>query len=581
MSLYAQKKAKRRTVLLSFFLLFWTSVLCLRLVKLQIFEYPRLRTRVLDQNSDRQPIIPKRGTIFDRRGIILARSIPRKSVYYSPFKDVDGEEHKTAIRRLRPILNLSPSEVADIRGRIDQGKSFIWIKRKIDPEQERAVAALDLEGVGLLEENKRFYPQGRLAPHLLGGVNIDDKGDSGVELKYNSILEGERGERLVLTDAHRRDYRFETLKAPRDGKDLVLTIDETIQYIAQKELEKAALDRKAGWGVAVISVPHTGEILALANYPDFDPNHPPSSLTLTDRIRAIHQQLDPGSTFKIVTASAALESGAVDLDETFDCSAQVIQVGRKTYHDHTRLGVLSFRDVLVHSSNVGTIQAAGKIGEQTLYDTIQRFGFGSRTGIDLPAEEKGLIRPPGQWTKYSRPSLSIGYEISVTPMQLLQMVNIIANTGLYVSPRIVREVRSQRISLDYEEPREVLTARTAAVIRSVMEDVVLAGTGTEAHVEGYSIAGKTGTAQKYIPELGTYSASAHTALFVGFASADRPLFSMIIVIDDPEGPYYGGQVAAPVFREIAKKLFRYMEIKPREKRMDTIIASRRAAEVSR
>lgn len=581
MSTYAQKKTKKRTIILSSLLLLWTLGLCLRLIQFQAFEHSNLKARVLDQNSETQPIFPKRGTIFDRQGNILARSVPRKSIYFTPFKDIPQEQHFATIERLRPVLNLSSNEIQDLRARIMKGNPFIWIRRKIEPDLEQAVADLNLDGVRMQEENKRFYPQGRLSPHLLGGVNLDNEGDSGIELKYNSILEGEKGERLALTDAHMRDYRFETIKTPRNGKDLVLTIDETIQYIAQKELSEAVKARKAGWGVVIVSVPHTGEILALANYPDFDPNHPPSSLVLTDRIRAIHQQLDPGSTFKIVTFSAALESGSIDLEESFDCSEQVIRVGRKTYRDHERFGVLSFRQVLIHSSNVGTIQAAGKIGKNTLYNMIKRYGFGSRTGIDLPAEEKGLIRSPDQWTKYSLPSLSIGYEISVTPIQLLQMVNVVANTGLFVSPHIVKEVRSEKIALDYEEPVEVISAATAAKMKVLMESVVNEGTGTEAYVEGYTIAGKTGTAQKYIPELGQYSSEAHTSLFVGFAAADRPLFSMVVVIDDPEGAYYGGKVAAPVFREIAKKLFRYMGIRPARKPVTTIIASNREKVVSR
>lgn len=574
MSLYMQKKAKRRTIILSFFLLLWTTGLCLRLVQLQILEHPRYRTRILDQNRDIHSIIPKRGTIYDRRENILARSVPRKTVYYAPFKDMPLNQHMAVIRRLRAPLNLTPGNMEKIRTKIEKGDKFIWVKRKIEPQQEEYVRSLDLDGIGMLEENKRFYPQGSLASHLLGGVNIDDKGDSGVELKYNSILEGKRGERLALTDARRREYRLETLKTPVDGKDLVLTIDETIQYIAQKELARAVEDRKAGWGVVIISIPHTGEILAMANYPDFDPNNPPGSLKLTDRNRAIHQQLDPGSTFKIITFSAALESRCVDLEDHFDCSAQVIKVGRKTYRDHERFGELSFRQVFIHSSNVGTIKAAGIIGENNLYSMIKKYGFGERTGIDLPAEEKGLIRPPDKWSKLSLPSLSIGYEISVTPLQLLQAVNVIANNGFYVSPHIVRKVASERIDLDFEEPRAVVSTQTASIMRSMMEDAVLEGTGREAVVDGITIAGKTGTAQKYIPELGTYSASAHTALFSGFASMEKPLFSMIVVIDDPKGPYYGGQVAAPVFREITKKLIRYMGIAPRQKLTNTIIASR-------
>jgi cell division protein FtsI (penicillin-binding protein 3) len=274
MSTYAQKKTKKRTIILSFFLFVWTVGLCLRLIQFQVFEHPQLRAQVLAQNSNTQPIIARRGTIFDRQGNILARSVPRKSVVLTPFENTPQEQYLATIDRLRPILKLSAVDMKRIRTRIKNGDPYIWIERKIEPELEQVVTSLNLEGVIMAEENKRFYPQGRLGPHLLGGVNIDDRGDSGIELKYNSTLEGERGKRLALKDARRRDYRFETLKIPREGKDLVLTIDETIQYIAQKELEKAVKDRNAGWGVVIISIPHTGEILALANYPDFDPNHP-------------------------------------------------------------------------------------------------------------------------------------------------------------------------------------------------------------------------------------------------------------------------------------------------------------------
>jgi cell division protein FtsI (penicillin-binding protein 3) len=297
-------------------------------------------------------------------GNILARSLPIQSVFYSPFKGEPSHLQLEKIKKLKKILGLSWNELQNINKRIEKNSSFIWIKRKVDPEKEKKVRKLSLSGVYFLEENKRFYPNGKLAAHLLGRVNIDDVGASGIEYKYNSVLEGKKGEHLILRDAKKREYRFETLKEPEAGKDLILTIDETIQYYAEKELERAMRKTEASGGTVIISQPSTGEILAMANYPTCDLNNPPPIPLSLDRNKAIHHNFEPGSTFKIVTASAALEARKVSLTDSFDCSKGFIRIAGKTIRDHELFGVLSFPEVIIHSSNVGTIQFGQSIGEE-------------------------------------------------------------------------------------------------------------------------------------------------------------------------------------------------------------------------
>ncbi|TEU05654.1 MAG: penicillin-binding protein 2, partial [Candidatus Aminicenantes bacterium] len=440
MSIFYQKRARMRIIILGFFFMIWLVGLTIRLLQLQVFEHPRLKTEVLEQNQNRNTIHPKRGTIYDCTGNILARSLPIQSVFFSPFKGEPSHLQLEKIKKLKKVLNLSENELQNIYKRIERNASFIWIKRKVDPEKEEKVRRLSLSGIHFLEENKRFYPHGKLAAHLLGRVNIDDIGASGIEYKYNSVLEGKKGEHLILRDAKKREYRFEILKEPEAGKDLILTIDETIQYYAEKELKKAMLKTGASWGTVIISQPSTGEILAMANYPTGDLNNPPPMPLSLDRNKAIHHNFEPGSTFKIVTASAALEARKVNLTDSFDCSKGFIRVAGKTIRDHELFGVLSFPEIIIHSSNVGTIQFGQLIGEEIFFKTIRAFGFGQKTGIDLPAEEKGIFRPLDNWTKISASSLSIGYEISVTATQMLQAINAIANKGFIISPKVVKKI---------------------------------------------------------------------------------------------------------------------------------------------
>jgi cell division protein FtsI (penicillin-binding protein 3) len=583
MSTVYQKKARIRIIILGFFFMLWLVALVSRLIQLQVFEHPRLKTEVLEQNQNRNTIHPKRGTIFDCTGNILARSLPVQSVFFSPFKGEPYRLQLEKIAKLKKVLNLSENELQKIYKRIQKNASFIWVKRKIGPQKEEEVKKLSLGGIYFMEENKRFYPHGKLAAHLLGRVNIDDIGASGIEYKYNSVLAGKEGEHLILRDAKKREYQFETLREPEAGKDLILTIDETIQYYAEKELERVMRKTEASWGTVIISQPATGEILAMANYPTADLNNPPPKPLTLDRNKAIHHNFEPGSTFKIVTASAALEAGKVNLTDSFDCSKGFIRVAGKTIRDHELFGVLSFPEVIIHSSNVGTIQFGQSIGEEIFFDTIKAFGFGQKTGIDLPAEEKGIFRPLDSWTQISTSSLSIGYEISVTATQLLQAINAIANKGFIISPKVVKKILSSADEIT-EKPyrrRRLISEKTASILSSILQNSVQRGTGFTARIKGYKVAGKTGTAQKFDSTIGGYSSTVHISSFAGFVPADNPALSMIVVIDEPKGPYTGGEVAAPLFREIASLVLRYLRIPKQEDRLHTVIAERRLRRVKR
>lgn len=583
MSNLYQKKANKRVIILTFFLVIWACGLGLRLIQLQIIEHATLKAQVTEQNHNTVKVIPERGTIFDRKGNILARSLPRKSVFYTPFEEEPYLSQCQTINKLKGVLDLSDRELWIIKNRIKKNAPFIWVKRKIYPEEEEKVKSLHLGGIHLLEENKRFYPQGKLAAHLLGRVDIDDIGASGVEKEYNSILEGKIGKRLMLMDAKRRDYRMETVEEPEPGRDLILTIDETIQYIAEKELERAVQESEANWGTVVIGEPITGEILAMANYPSCNLNSPPKVPSLLDRNAAIHHLFEPGSTFKIIPASGALETKSIPLDESFDCSKGAIFVAGKTIRDYHRFGILSFPEVIIHSSNVGTVQIGQRTGEDTIYKTIKAFGFGQRTGIDLPAEERGVFRPLDRWTKISVSSLSIGYEVSVTAIQMLQTINTVANRGITITPRVVKKILVSPDEIK-EKPirsKRVISEETALTLTSILQNVVLEGTGKAAQIKGYNAAGKTGTAQKYDNSKGGYSSSSHVASFVGFAPVENPALSIVVVIDEPKGQYYGGQVAAPVFREISSQVLRYLRI-PRQKTFtEAIIAAKPSKQATR
>jgi cell division protein FtsI/penicillin-binding protein 2 len=462
------------------------------------------------------------------------------------------------VARLRGVLGLEDKDLARIGAQVEKRSGYILIKRKVDPDVAARAMAMGVKGLFLQEESKRFYPQGTLAAHVLGGVGIDDNGQAGVEARYNRLLEGEKGKRLLMLDARRRSYSFETITAATPGQDLRLTIDETIQYIAENELEKAVTATGAKWGTVVVMDPSTGEILALANAPSYAPgDYPPNPEV--GRNQAIARNFEPGSTFKIVTAAAARASGRVGLGETYDCRKGFIMVGGSAVRDHKPLGILDFPGVFIESSNVGAIMIAQEVGARGLYDMVRAFRFGDRTGVDLPGEEKGVVHPLSDWRSSSF-RVAIGYEVSVTALQMLRAMNVYATHGLLVRPHITLD----RPAADAAGEAAAIPEKIADELVPVFEGVVAEGTGTPARLEGYDIAGKTGTAQKVEKGLGTYSSRMHLASFVGFVPAERPVLSMIVVIDEPQGTLqYGGQVAAPVFREIAARALRYLRVVPK------------------
>jgi len=569
-----QKRTSKRTRILALVLALWVFGIFFRLIDLQVFRHARLRGQVLKQNQDITKILPTRGTIYDRNGKILARSIPVPSVFFSPPAEEPAELEMQTIRKVEKILGLGAKDLDRIKARLQKKSSFTWIKRKTEAPSAEQIKALGLNGIGSLDEPKRFYPQGTLAAHVLGGVDIDDKGLSGIELAYDEILRGKEGESLILRDVKRRGYYSEVLKAPENGKDITLTIDETIQYISEKELEKAVVENKAHWGTVIISQPATGEILAMASVPTFNPNAYPPPSPQDDINRAIRYNFEPGSTFKIVTASAALENRRVRLSDLFDCSEGLIDVAGSPIRDHQKFGLLTFPEVVIHSSNVGMIQVGQRIGQDALWRTVQAFGFGRKTGIDLPAEESGILP---NWGKRTLPALSIGYEISVTALQILQAMNIIANRGALVPPRIVRAVQGSPLnpSRNTGAAAPAISEKTAEQLIQILERVVVEGTGQSAWTSGYAIAGKTGTTQKYDPELKAYSSAKHIASFVGFAPIEKPMISMIVVLDEPQkAQHYGGQVAAPVFRDIAGRVLRYTHVWPQKNLEKAVVAAK-------
>jgi cell division protein FtsI/penicillin-binding protein 2 len=577
MSGFSERRNHRRTIFLALFFLLWAGVISARLFELQVLRHSQLKAEVNGQSRNKRSIIPERGAILDRNGKVLAETLPAPSVCFQPLKDDALDSRLDKLNRLKKILDLSDSDYHKIKARIVNKENFTFLKRKTDDETARRAMALNLDGVFLQEENKRFYPLGPLAAHVLGGVDVDNEGQSGIEFRFNSTLGGEKGQILSFRDAYRRDYQFEILKPAAAGKDIVLTIDETLQYIAQKELEKAVAENEANWGTVIVSNPASGEILAIANCPSYDPNDYPPSSPEAGRNRAIQDIFEPGSTFKIVTASAALETNLVRLTDYFDCSKGSIQIGRSPVRDHKLMGILSFPDVIIHSSNVGTIQVGLRLGPEALYNMVKAYNFGEKTGIELPGEEDGTFRSLKTWNKVSTlPHIAIGYEIGVTALQMLQAMNVVANRGLMLPARIVKKIagRPSSAALSQGPPERIITEQTASELTEIFRRVVEEGTGTAAQIPGYDIAGKTGTAQKYDRVARSYSSAKHLASFVGFAPAEKPVISIIVVLDEPKiGEHYGGLVAAPIFREIARRSLFYLHVLPKKLNSGLVVAA--------
>lgn len=550
-----QHSLRRRWLVVGVVALIWMAAVLARLSYLQLFCYGEYFARAQHQQRHVFEISPKRGTIYDRKGRELAISIPMDSVFGDP---ADIKDAPLVARLLSRVLNI-PAE--EIETKIREARTPVRLAKKLSPEAVQRIDDMNLKGVFFQKENRRVYPQRQSLAHVLGYVDLDEKGIGGIEYAFDKQIRGKPGRMMVMSDGKRRWYdRSEAAADP--GASVVLTIDETIQFIAEKELARGMEETHSKFGTVVIQDPNTGELLALANFPTFDPNDAGSYSDQVRMDRAVTAAYEPGSTFKVITMTGAIENGVVNPDELVDCQMGSILVAGRLIHDWHKFGILTVRDVLANSSDVGSIKVALRLGAPKFYDAIRSFGIGQLTGIELAGENRGKLRPVENWNASAIGSVAIGQEISVTPVQIISAISAVANGGLLYKPRVVKEIQGGATSgpLLRPGPQQVTDAQTAATVRGMMETVVLTGTGKPAQLNGYTAAGKSGTAQQIDPSTGRYSPDKYVASFVGFAPVNEPAITILIVFDSPEGAHHGGEIGGPVFKRIAEQVLAYLDV---------------------
>ena len=553
-----------RALFVAAFIGFWMLIVCARLVYLQFSQHEGLASRARQQQSNAIDTAPQRGELLDRQGRQLARSVQTVSLFLDPDGLDVGQLECTAQELARSLGLKSKDLLADFRAAQDAKKRFIWIARRLDADQANQLVALNLPGLQSVLEPKRYYPNGSLAAHVLGYVGLDGDGLGGLESSFNSKISGEPGRLFLEKDASGKPYESYEIAA-KPGNSVVLTIDQSIQYEAEQALNDAVKNSHAKSGTAIVLDPRSGEILALANAPTFDPNQVAASSAATRSNWALQNIYEPGSTFKIVAFSAALEEKLARVDDHIDCQMGAITVAGRVVHDHKPFGTLTLSEALAKSSNVAAIKLGLRVGDPKMYDYITRFGFGSKTGIELPGETAGILRKVERWQPSSIGSIAMGQEVGVTPVQMVAAFGALANDGLRIAPHIIREVRNEAGAVVYQpqpQQRRVISAETAISLRGMLEGVTLHGTAKKAQLDGYSAAGKTGTAQKIDPKTHAYSKTKFVGSFVGFAPVSNPQVVIIVVMDEPAGAYHGGDVAAPVFREVAEQILPILGIEP-------------------
>jgi cell division protein FtsI (penicillin-binding protein 3) len=556
-----EKWARIRIIMIGtvFGLLFLTVVG--RAFYLQILQHENLVKKADKQHQHRIDLTPARGSILDRNGTTLAESIHMDSCYAEPrrINDVDGTAGVLA-----PILGIPKSELV---AKLSVNKSFIWIEHWLAPEVATRVRNMKLPGIGFAPESKRFYPNMEIAAHVVGFTGRDPNGLEGIELKYDSTILGNTGYMITERDALGRNITVmnTVIKDSSPGKSVVLTLDKTIQFIAEKELAKAVTESNAKSGMALVMESDTGRVLAMANYPTFNPNSYARYSLAQLRNHVVADSFEPGSTFKVFTIAAALDSGKIKPTDLYNCENGTYRIADRIIHDDHPQSRLTVSEIIKYSSNIGSAKIALRLGEEKLSSYLRNFGFGSRTGIDLPGESPGNLKR--NWYGVDLATISFGQGVSLSAVQLVSAVSAIANGGNLMRPYLVEQILddSGTVTQKFEPQvvRRVISPETAQKITKMMEAVTgEGGTGTKAALDGYRVAGKTGTAQKVDPVTRTYSPTKRIGSFVGFVPADKPKLTIAVIIDEPQGVKYGGVVAAPAFRGIAQNSLAYLKIQP-------------------
>ncbi len=585
-------KRTRFWIICLFFLL-WTCAIAGRLFWLQIVRHQAFVERAAKQQQRTFDVAPRRGILYDRNQHELAMTVLADSIYADPSQIADKQ---AAARTLAAIVHADPDDklttVNEIAARLTAGHNFAWVARRVTPQAAASVKALNMKGIYFQKEFQRFYPDDEIAAQVLGYVGVDDNGLGGMEEKFDSSLHGSPGVMYTAMDA-RRKVLGSSERDPAPGRNMVLTIDENIQFMAERALDRAMQRTQAVNGTVVVQDVHTGQILALAIRPTFNPNQFRHTTPTLLRDHAVSDVYEPGSTFKLVTYSAAMDTKVAAPDDMIDCQGGKITIFGRTIHDNQgeHMGVVPLHKALEESSDVAAVKLAMKVGPDRFYQYIRDFGFGTRSNIELPGETRGLLRPVSRWQPSSIGSLAIGQEVAVTPLQLVTMVSTIANGGIYLPPHIIMPDQSNSPDLnqkaaaphvpdeavkaaeshatvlpsDLPDPlpggaHRVISTLAAAEMRKMMEGVVLVGTGKPAQLNGYSSGGKTGTAQKIDPATHSYSKTMHIASFAGFAPVNNPVISVAIVMDSPKGDYYGTAVSAPIFADVAQQVLEYLGI---------------------
>ncbi len=557
--MYIKTHTRRRRLIFS--ILFLLFVLCLgRLFFIQCFRNEYLSLLARKQQNLFISLEPHRGSIFDRNLKPQAINLPSESLYTVP-----GElKHKDKVaQQLASVLNM---EQEPLRAKLDSTKQFVWLARKLSLETANKVCELNHTGLYFIKESRRVYPNFHLASHLIGFAGLDNKGLEGIELVYDKYLAGSSGWGVLLRDARQeRLGLWEKLVLPNDGYNVILTIDEIVQFIVEHEIDLVVKKYKPQGVSAIVMDPSTGEILALANRPTFDLNKTPQTEEGKRRNRAIADMFEPGSVFKIVTAAAAMEE--LDIDEKKDkifCEKGAYKITKHTLHDHRPHGWLSFKDVFVVSSNIGVAKIAKKLGNEQLYRYVRKFGFGQRLGINLPGEIAGIIRRPKDWSKLSIAMVPMGQEVGVTALQLATALSAVANNGTMMKPYVVKKIQDKYGStIESYSPQvlsQVISPETSERVTKILTEVVDKGTGKQARIKGVRVAGKTGTAQK-VESNGRYSHDKFIASFIAFAPADDPQLVVVFVVDNPRGQYFGGVVSAPAVKNICENTLKYLQVK--------------------